>query len=98
MDRLKRTQFWGEDENDDRLIKQIIAGRKTATVCPSEIYDLPDGEYEDGGFVVDDVVEVYDLKNKFRCIIRITEVYETSFGKIPERLWIGECNTSVEEF
>jgi uncharacterized protein YhfF len=98
MERLKRTQFWGKDENDDRLILQIIAGKKTATVCPSEIYSLPEGDYEDGGFVKGDIVEVYDLKERLRCIIKITEVYETAFGDIPEKLWKGECNNSEEEF
>lgn len=98
MGRLKRTQFWGEDENDDRLIRQIIAGKKTATACPAEIYFEPDGDYEDGGFVVGDLVEVYDLKCKLRCTIRITEYYTTRFGDIPEKLWRGECNSSAEEF
>lgn len=98
MARLKRTQFWGEDENDDRLIRQILAGKKTATACPASIYFEPDGEYEDGGFEVGDLVEVYDLKGNLRCIIRITEYYNTDFGSIPEKLWRGECNSSAEEF
>jgi len=96
--RLKRTQFWGADENDDRLIRQIIAGKKTATACPTEVYHLPDGEFEDGGFEAGDLVEVYDLKKTLRCIIRITEVYETEFGSIPDKLWLGECNSSANEF
>lgn len=98
MSRLKRTQFWGEDENDDRLILQIIAGEKTATACPAETYFEPDGEYEDGGFQVGDLVEVYDLKANLRCVIRITEYYTTNFGSIPDKLWQGECNSSAEEF
>lgn len=98
MNRLKRTQFWGEDENDDRLIRQILEGRKTATACPAEIYYEPDGEFEDGGFVVGDLVEVYDLKGILRCTIEITEYYTTKFGEIPEKLWRGECNVSAEEF
>lgn len=98
MNRLKRTQFWGEDENDDRLINQIIAGKKTATACPAAEYYLPDGDYEDGGFEVGDTVEVYDLKNCLRCIIKITEVYTTTFSSIPDKLWQGEGNNSAEEF
>lgn len=70
MNRLKRTQFWGEDENDDRLVRQIIAGHKTATACPAAEYYLPDGDYEDGGFEVGGEVEVYDLKKQLRCIMR----------------------------
>ena len=64
MKRLKRTQFWGENDDDDRLILQIIEGKKTATACPKEEYFLSDGEFEDGGFVVGDLVEVYDLKSR----------------------------------
>jgi len=98
MNRLKRTQFWGVDENDDRLIKQIIAGRKTATACPAAEYFLPDGAYEDGGFGVGDRVEVYDLKKQLRCVIKITEVYTATFASIPEKLWRGEGNKSADEF
>lgn len=98
MQRLKRTQFWGRDKDDDRLILQIIAGKKTATACPKCEYHLPDGDYEDGGFEVGDVVEVYDLRERLRCIIEITEVYVTPFGVIPEKLWRGECNSSAAEF
>jgi len=98
MNRLKRTQFWGADENDDRLILQIIDGKKTATACPAEIYYEPDGDYEDGGFEVGDIVEVYDLKGKIRCLIEITEYYTTAFGSIPEKLWRGEGNINAEEF
>lgn len=61
MNRLKNTQYLDKDENDDRLIKQIITGHKTATACPAEKYYLPGGEYEDGGFEVGDKIEVYDL-------------------------------------
>ena len=95
---MKRTTFWGNNENDDQLIRQIIAGDKTATVCPSDVYHLPDGEYEDGGFEVGDLVEAYDLKKRLRCIIRITEVYQAEFGNIPDKLWLGECNVSADEF
>ena len=98
MNRLKRTQFWGEDDKDDRLVRQIIAGEKTATACPAEIYFEPDGDYEDGGFEVGDIVEVYDLMERLRCLIQITEYYVTPFGCIPEKLWRGEGNASAEEF
>ena len=98
MKRLKRTRFWGKNEDDDRLVVQILEGTKTATACPAEIYYLPDGENEDGGFEVGDLVEVYDLRNRLRCIIRITEFYNTTFGRIPEKLWRGEGCKDEEEF
>lgn len=98
MKRLKRTQFWGRDEDDDRLILQILDGTKTATACPACEYFESDGEFEDGGYEVGDIVEVYDLRGRFRCLIKITEYYTTEFGSIPEKLWRGEGNTSEEEF
>ena len=98
MNRLKRTQFWGEDENDDRLIGQILTGQKTATASPANSYFESNGDYDDGGYEVDELVEVYDLVGKLRCIIRITEVYQTPFAIIPEKLYKQECNSSAEEF
>ncbi len=43
MNRRKRMQFWGEDENDDSLVLEILRGEKTATVCKADEYDLPTG-------------------------------------------------------
>lgn len=98
MKRRKRIQFWGEDENDDSLVREIIRGEKTATVCKADEYDLSLGEYDDGGYLVGELVEVYDLKQRLRCIIKITEVYNVWFGDIPEKLWQGEACTSAEHF
>jgi len=98
MDRRKRTQFWGENKDDDRLICQILEGEKTATACPAHLYYLSDGDYDDGGYEKGDIVEVYDLKERLRCLIQITEVYEARFGEIPERLWKGENNSNAQEF
>ena len=52
----------------------------------------------DGGFTVGDLVEVYDLRKKLRCIVKITEFYNTILGNISERLWRGEDNKDAEEF
>ena len=98
MNRRKRTQFWGKDENDDFLVRQIIRGEKTATACPAHLYQVPDGDYDDGGYEEGDIVEVYDLQERLRCLIQITEVYETKFGEIPEKLWRGERNENATEF
>ena len=98
MKRRKRIQFWGEDENDDSLVRDIIRREKTATVCKADEYNLPDGEYDDGGFQVGELVEVYDLKQRLRCIVRITEVYNVQFGNIPEKLWRGEACSNAEHF
>lgn len=98
MNRRKRTPFWGKDKNDDFLIQQIIKGKKTATACPDHLYRVPDGDFDDGGYEVGDIVDVYDLKERLRCVIRITEVYETKFGEIPNKLWRGECNRDANDF
>jgi uncharacterized protein YhfF len=98
VSRRKRTQFWGADENDDSLVQEILVGDKTATVCKADEYYLPMGEFDDGGMEVGDLIDVYDLKGRFRCVIRITEVYPVRFGEIPERLWRGECCTSADHF
>jgi len=91
-------QFWGEDENDDHLICEILRGEKTATVCKAAEYHLPEGEYDDGGWQIGDVVAVYDSKKRVRCVVRITEVYNVRFGNIPEKLWQGEACSSAEHF
>ena len=98
MNRLKRMQFWGENENDDSLVMEIIEGKKTATVCRADEYNEPEGEYDDGGWEIGDLVDVYDLQKQLRCRIRITEVYPVLFGKIPEKLWREEVCRSAKHF
>lgn len=98
MERLKRLQFWGRDAEDDDLLLQALSGQKTATADLARDWHIPIGEYDDGGYVAGDLVEVYDLRSQLRCHIRITEVYETTFGDIPEKLWRAEVCTSAEDF
>lgn len=95
--RHKRMQFWGKDEADDSLIVEILRGQKTATATSAgRYYDAE--EYDDGGWEVGDIVDVYDLKERLRCVVRITEVYPVRFGDIPEKLWKGEACRSKEHF
>ena len=98
MQRLKRIQFWGRNVSDDFLLQQVIDGSKTATTGLARDWHVPNGDYDDGGYVAGDTVEVYDLRGRLRCLIRITEVYETTFGSVPEKLWKGEVCTSAEDF
>jgi uncharacterized protein YhfF len=98
MNRLKRMQFWGRDPEDDHLVREILEGEKTATVTPADTYHLPEGPCDDGGWEVGDLVEIYDLKERLRCIVRITDVYPVAFGDIPERLWRGEACRNAEHF
>lgn len=91
-------QFWGRNEEDDSLVLQIERGEKTATVCRAEDYHLAEGDYDDGGWEVGDLVEVYDLKENLRCLIEITEVYPVKWSDIPEKLWKGEGNKNENGF
>jgi uncharacterized protein YhfF len=98
MNRRKRLTFWGADENDDSLPRSVIAGRKTVTADIAEDYYKGYGEYGDGGYAAGDIIEVYDLKRKLRCLIQATKVYNIKFGNIPEEVWRGEEFASAQEF
>ena len=98
MNRLKRLTFWGGDENDDSLPRDVIAGRKTVTADTVDDYYTPYGEYGDGSYAAGDLIEVYDLKQRLRCLIRATKVQHIRFGEIPEAVWRGEGFASAREF
>jgi len=98
MNRLKRLTFWGADENDDSLPRAVIAGRKTVTADTVDDYYKPYGEYGDGSYAAGDLIEVYDLKQRLRCLIRATKVQHIRFGEIPEDVWRGEGFASAREF
>ena len=96
--RRKRTQFWSANSDDDSLVREVLSGRKTATVCKADEYHVPMNTYDDGGMEVGDLVDVYDQRGRFRCVIRVTEVYPVEFGAVPEKLWRAECCESAEHF
>ena len=98
MERRKRMQFWGRDRYDDYLVREVLEGVKTATACRADEYHLPEGDYDDGDWHVGDIVEIYDLRERLRCIVEITEVYPVAFGDIPDKLWIAEACDSAEHF
>lgn len=98
MNRLKRLTFWGADENDDSLARAVIAGKKTVTADTVEDYYKPYSEHGDGGYETGDLIEVYDLKKRLRCLIRATGVQTIRFGHIPEAVWQGEGFASACEF
>ena len=98
MIRRKRLTFWGADENDDSLPRSVMAGRKTVTADTVAEYYGGYGEYGDGGYEPGDVIEVYDLKRRLRCLIRATKVCTVEFGRIPEEVWRGEGFASAREF
>lgn len=98
MNRLKRLTFWGAHDDDDSLPRSVMDGRKTVTADTVEAYYQPYGEYGDGSYAPGDLIEVYDLRQRLRCIIRATKVYVIEFGNVPEEVWRGETFASADEF
>jgi len=98
MMRRKRLTFWGADQNDDSLARSVMEGRKTVTADTIADYYKRHGEFDDGSYAPGDLIEVYDLKQRLRCIVRATKVYSIKFGAIPEEVWRGETFSSAEEF
>jgi uncharacterized protein YhfF len=96
--RLKRLTFWGADDNDDSLVAGVIEGRKTVTADTVDAYYQPYGEFGDGSYAPGDLIEVYDLRQRLRCLIRATKVYHIRFGDIPEEVWRGETFDSADQF
>lgn len=45
-----------------------------------------------------DIIEIYDLKQRFRSTIKAAKVYTIEFGRILEKVWCGEVFSSAEEF
>ncbi|MFC5479725.1 ASCH domain-containing protein [Massilia suwonensis] len=94
----KKLSFYGADENDDSLVREVIAGHKTVTADTVEDYYKGYGELGDGGYAAGDIIDVYDLKGRRRCTIRATRVEIIRFGDIPEAVWRGETFSSAREF
>jgi uncharacterized protein YhfF len=88
----KRIQFVS-----DRLVDQIIEGRKAASVVGVGEVDVSDGDHDDP-LVVGDYYDVYDSKLTNRATIRITAMEVCTWDDIPERLWRGETNSDAEGF
>lgn len=98
MNPRKKLTFWGTHEDDDSLVLNVIAGRKTVTADTVEDYYKGYGELGDGGYAAGDLIDVYDLRGRPRCTIRATEVRIIRFGDIPEDVWRGETFSSADEF
>ncbi len=96
---MKRFTFWLESRSvDEELIGQVMAGVKSATARPKDSWGVPAHEFDAGQFAAGDLVEWYDLEQRLRGHLRMTEIYEFRFGNIPERLWLGEACRDAEDF
>ena len=96
--RNKRLTFWGANDDDDSLVVDVIAGRKTVTADTVDAYYQPYGPFGDGSYAPGDLIDVYDLSQRLRCLIRATKVVVIRFGDIPEEVWRGENFSSAEQF
>lgn len=98
MTARKKLTFYGVDQDDDSLPRAVIAGRKTVTADTVEDYYRGYGDLGDGGYAPGDLIDVFDLHGRPRCVIRATKVYTIRFGDIPEEVWRGEDFASAEAF
>ncbi len=89
---MKRIEFVS-----DRLVEQIIDGRKTASVVLLDEVDVDEDEYNHA-LVVGHYYEVYDSTRNPRCVIRITGMELCRWDDVPERLWMGEINEDADGF
>lgn len=91
----RKTQFGWADDNGlgDVLIRQIIAGLKTATCSPKEDYTAEEVRvlYASSG----QRSTVVDKAGVPLCNVRIRAVYDTPFGRPDPRLVRGEGNGDV---
>ncbi len=94
----KKLSFWGAHADDDSLVLDVIAGRKTVSADTVEDYYKGYGELGDGGYAAGDLIDVHDLRGRMRCTIRATEVRIIRFGDIPVDVWRGETFASADEF
>jgi len=95
---MKRIDFWGRDEYDERLLEEVLRGVKTVTCTPKVWYDqLPDEEKSEKG----DIIQAFTKRNEHVANIQITDFYEIRFGEIQgevgKRIAKGE-NSTLEEF
>ncbi|MFC7392122.1 ASCH domain-containing protein [Scopulibacillus cellulosilyticus] len=87
----------GDNGSGENLIRRILNGKKTATCAPKESYSKVELKetYKSAG----KTVTVYDKDKRARCNIKITDVFETTFGNPDLRLVIGEGNgTDIQQF
>ncbi|WP_296948261.1 ASCH domain-containing protein [uncultured Massilia sp.] len=94
----KRLTFWSADPDDDSLVRDVIAGRKTATADLVEDYYRGYGALGEGGYAAGELVDVLDPRGRRRCTIRATRVRRILFGAIPEDVWRAEGFDSARAF
>jgi uncharacterized protein YhfF len=84
----------GDDGLGERLIRQIIEGKKTATCCPK--FARTEAELAESCANVGKIVTITNKNGVPRCNVRILECFETTFGDPAPPLLEGEGSTLAE--
>ena len=95
----RKSQFgWTDDGGiGEQLINQILAGKKTATAGPKNLYSQ--AELDELYASIGKPATVIDKDGNSRCNIFVSEVFETRFGAPDPRLVFGEGHgNDAEEF
>jgi uncharacterized protein YhfF len=96
---IKRFSFWADDPKAlEKLIEQTLRSEKTATARPKSSWKRPKHDFDAADFAAGDLCDLFDAARLRRGRIRITEVYECTLGKLPEKLWRGEGNVDAQQF
>ena len=87
----------GDGGLGDRLCRQVIAGLKTATCAPKEDYSAEELATAFGG--KGELRALVDSRGRTWGTVRVTDVFETTFGDPDPRLVRGEGDgDDVEQF
>ena len=81
----------------DRLVEQILEGRKTASVATLDEVSVDEDEYNHA-LVVGQYYDVHRSDLRKACTVRIVGMELCRWDDISERLWKGETNTSAQDF
>jgi len=84
----------GDDGLGERLIRQIIEGKKTATCSPK--FAMTEAELAESYANVGKIVTITNKDGVPRCNVRILECFETTFGDPALPFLAGEGSTLAE--
>lgn len=95
---MKKIDFWGRDEHDERLLEEVLRGLKTATCTPKLWYDRLSAEEK---CEIGEEINLFTKKGEHKGIIVLTDLYEIKFGDIKGEIGerIAKCeNSTYEQF
>ena len=92
---MKSLTIWGEEENQNAHINEIIQGRKKAFCTPEIWYGNIEGEPET--FKGDRLI-LKDPSGKDRVLIEITKIIHLPFGEADESLAKAVLDCDLQDF